>query len=62
MHHKLKLCVAILILISVKLNAQQVAIGHWQNYVGLSDVVTLADADDRVFCATNLGLFSVDKT
>jgi hypothetical protein len=42
--------------------SQGVAIGSWRSHVGLSDAFTIVDAGDKIFCASRLGLFSVDKT
>ncbi len=41
--------------------AQDISIGAWRIHAGLEDVVAIADAGDKVFCASHLGLFSVDK-
>ncbi len=41
--------------------AQSIPIGTWRIHAGLEDVVAIADAGDRIFCASHIGLFSVDK-
>lgn len=41
---------------------QGVAIGSWRSHVNLSDVKQIADAGDKIFCVSGLGLYSVDKS
>ncbi|MEN9523153.1 MAG: hypothetical protein RL065_1530 [Bacteroidota bacterium] len=42
--------------------SQGIEIGSWRSHVNLSDIKQVVDANDKIFCVSGLGLFSVDKT
>ncbi len=42
--------------------SQGIPIGGWRIFAALEDVVAIADAGDKIYCASHIGLFSVDKT
>ena len=50
----------IFLLITTQLFGQQQA-GAWKDYLSYSNAIKVADAGDKVFCATEGGLFYVDK-
>lgn len=41
--------------------AQEVAIGQWREHLPYHSAISVADADDKVFCATEFSLFSYNK-
>ena len=50
-----------LLLFSQNIFCQGVAVGKWRIHASLDDIVAVADAGDKIFCASHAGLFSVDK-
>ena len=55
----------LIIVLALSINnifGQGIAIGSWRSHVNLSDVKQIADAGDKIFCVSGLGLFSVDKS
>lgn len=48
------------LVITVQSNAQK-AVGTWTDYLSFSNGIKVVDAGDRVFCATEGGLFYVDN-
>ncbi len=50
----------IFLLITTQLFGQQQT-GAWKDYLSYSNAIKIADAGDKVFCATEGGLFYVDK-
>ncbi len=47
-------------LVSALANAQQVALGQWRTHLPFNNVLSLVASDDRIFCATTGGLFTID--
>ncbi|MDD5570907.1 MAG: T9SS type A sorting domain-containing protein [Bacteroidales bacterium] len=42
--------------------AQEIAIGQWKPYFPFKSVVSVTEADNRIFCAAALGIFYLDKS
>ncbi|MFC5284334.1 two-component regulator propeller domain-containing protein [Pedobacter alpinus] len=41
-------------------NAQEVALGRWRTHLPFNNVVSIAVSEEKIFCATTGGLFTVD--
>lgn len=59
-HHMRVIFVSVLLLISLSSQAQ-VAIGEWRAHLNYSKAFKAVETDDRIYCATENGLFFVQK-
>tara|TARA_B110000459_G_scaffold190206_1_gene225065 strand:+ start:943 stop:3231 length:2289 start_codon:yes stop_codon:yes gene_type:complete len=50
-----------LLFIPLLINAQDVPIGYWKDYQSYSSASYMTEADNKVYCVTNGGLFYINK-
>ena len=50
-----------LLLLPLFINAQDVPIGYWKDYQSYTSASYIAEADNKIYCVTNGGLFYINK-
>jgi len=50
-----------LLFIPLLINAQDVPIGYWKDYQSYTNASYIAEADNKIYCVTNGGLFYINK-
>tara|TARA_B100001758_G_scaffold247879_1_gene268048 strand:+ start:28158 stop:30365 length:2208 start_codon:yes stop_codon:yes gene_type:complete len=51
----------LLLLLPFYIQAQDVAIGHWKDYLSYNSASYIAESKNKIFCVANSGLFYIDK-
>ena len=50
-----------LLFLPLLINAQDVPIGYWKDYQSYTSASYIAEADNKIYCVTNGGLFYINK-
>jgi hypothetical protein len=50
-----------LLFLPLLINAQDVPIGYWKDYQSYTSASYIAEADNKIYCVTNGGLFNINK-
>ncbi len=54
--------IIILAITGLKLYPQQVGVGQWREHLPYRKTIALAEADEKIYCATPYGIVYIDKT
>ena len=51
-----------LLFLPLMINAQDVPIGNWKDYQSYTSARYITEAENKIYCVTNGGLFYINKT